>query len=422
MAKSNKINIDKLGSVFERGVSILQKIKDAGYDAYIVGGAIRDAILGRIPTDIDITTNAPAEVIERLFPDFNRKFPPQYEIFSSQKIDEDFNSPDFSGGNNKIEWQIEIARMRIDVKNYGRQADVIFTDDIAEDLKRRDFTINAMAMSSDFDLIDLFGGIEDIEAKLIRTIGIPETRFAEDNLRILRAVRFAARLDFDIEHRTAEAITEMARLVSNLSPYSVWFEFNKGIINPAKFKHLLVRYGIMNELFSSEMKYSSNIEHNLDRIAKKFGDSPILWAFFLMDIPENYSQKIRKICQHIQFPHKLKKSIEQVAEILSSLDNIEYLEPKEQAKILECQYFNETLDAARIYGGFEKAIEKIEKMYPNINAPRLLDGAKILSEMNIEPSMVGDILAKIRLAQFRGEILNEKQALKLARDIIENLN
>ena len=231
-------------------------------------------------------------------------------------------------------------------------------------------------------------------------------------------MRFSAQLDFEIENETENAIIELSYAVSTLSPYLVWSEFDKGILNPAKFKYLLIKYGIFNVIFSGQTKYSQKIEYGLDKIAQRIDNKAILWAFFLMDKPQTYSQKIEQIRKHIDFPHNLANEIKEIVEIIYALDKLEYLEPKKQVKILESKFFGETIEAAQLYGGFENEISEILKTYKNTDAPKLIDGEKLLYLDKIEPTMFGSILTEIRLAQFRGEIENETQALEFAKKLV----
>ncbi|HHH81199.1 MAG TPA: CCA tRNA nucleotidyltransferase, partial [candidate division Zixibacteria bacterium] len=196
-----KINDISRFAAIRIGTNVAKKFIDEGYQAYVVGGCMRDAILGREPKDADIATNAPIEVMVKLFPDAKVVFPEKYQVV---RLEFDFI-------------HIEVVRMRRDVKSLGRQAEVEFTDDIEEDLKRRDFTINAIALDPSVPaIIDPFDGMGDLFSKTIRAIGDPQMRFIEDHLRILRAVRFAAQLGFEIEQKTAEAIRMLSALVADL--------------------------------------------------------------------------------------------------------------------------------------------------------------------------------------------------------------
>lgn len=186
----------------EEIVYMIQTIENAGFEAYAVGGCVRDSIRGKQPGDWDLTSNAPGKVLESLFPDaaiVNKKL-------GVMRITRGTITAD-------------IAKYRIEgeYKDYRRPDTVMFTDSIEEDLQRRDFTMNAIAVSPLRGEKDPYHGRADIQNRLIRGIGDPGLRFEEDALRILRGIRFAAQLDFEIENNTLKAIKEKVRLLANIS-------------------------------------------------------------------------------------------------------------------------------------------------------------------------------------------------------------
>ncbi|MDO4438078.1 MAG: polynucleotide adenylyltransferase [Eubacteriales bacterium] len=200
---------------------ILKKLREAGHEAYIVGGCVRDSIIGRKPEDWDITTSALPEEIKSVF----RKTVDTgiqhgtVTVILRDEI-EDKNS-ELRG--------YEVTTYRIDgeYRDGRHPEEVIFTPSLEEDLKRRDFTINAMAYNEENGIVDLFGGIEDLENGIIRCVGDPCERFTEDALRMLRAVRFAAQLDFEIDTPTGAAVKKLAKNLSYVSKERVYAEINK---------------------------------------------------------------------------------------------------------------------------------------------------------------------------------------------------
>ena len=172
---------------------IIEKLNNSGYEAYAVGGAVRDSYLGNAQTDVDVTTSATPDEM--------------YNVFSGFKI----YPTGLKHGTltiNSLGEMIEVTTFRCEegYSDNRRPDKVTFVKSLTEDLKRRDFTVNAMAYSDKTGLIDLFDGVGDIERKVIRAVGNPEERFNEDALRILRALRFASKLNFEIESETEKAI------------------------------------------------------------------------------------------------------------------------------------------------------------------------------------------------------------------------
>ena len=195
---------------------VLETLHGAGYEAYVVGGCVRDSILGRKPQDWDVTTSARPEEVKALF---------------RRTIDTGIQhgTVTIMIGNEGF----EVTTYRIDGKyeDSRHPSEVIFTPSLEEDLKRRDFTINAMAYNDKEGLVDLFGGMEDIEKKMIRCVGDPKARFGEDALRIMRAVRFSAQLGYEIDEKTKEAIQKLAPTLKNISAERIQTELVKLVVS-----------------------------------------------------------------------------------------------------------------------------------------------------------------------------------------------
>ena len=220
---------------------ILEKLNNAGYEAYAVGGCVRDSILGRNPDDWDITTSAKPEETKALF---------------SRTIDTGIQHGTVTVMCNHVGYEVTTYRIDGEYEDSRHPKEVIFTSDLLEDLKRRDFTINAMAYNHLEDenktdatlagddlekdseerkkntgLVDAFGGIQDIENKIIRCVGNPVHRFEEDALRMMRAVRFSAQLGYEIEEETKKAIQLLAGNLTNISAERIQVELVKLLVS-----------------------------------------------------------------------------------------------------------------------------------------------------------------------------------------------
>jgi len=201
----------------EKVNTIIHTLQEHGYEAYAVGGCVRDSILGRVPDDWDITTSATPMETKSLF---QRTFDTGIEHGTiTVLIDKD---------------AFEVTTYRVDGKyeDSRHPSEVTFTRSLQEDLLRRDFTINAMAYNDREGLVDIFGGLEDLEKKTIRCVGDAMARFGEDALRILRAVRFAAQLGFEIEEETQKGITELSPTLANISAERIQVELIKMLTSP----------------------------------------------------------------------------------------------------------------------------------------------------------------------------------------------
>ena len=221
--------------------NILEKLQEAGYKGYIVGGCVRDLLMKNPPAggpkDWDVTTNAKPEEIQKIFPDnvyentfgtVGVKTPHQANPLTAIKKGGGLGTRQ-AGSEDSSLAIVEVTPYRIEGKYTDKRHpdEVKFADKLEDDLARRDFTINAIAMDMDGKLFDLFDGQEDIKKKIIKTVGKPEERFSEDALRLLRAVRFATVLDFSIENKTLTAIKDNAGWLRAISKERIRDEFIK---------------------------------------------------------------------------------------------------------------------------------------------------------------------------------------------------
>lgn len=196
---------------------IIQTIQAAGFEAFAVGGCVRDSILGREPDDWDITTSAQPEEVKGLF---------------RRTVDTGIRHGTVTVLIEKEGFEVTTYRIDGEYADSRHPEEVTFTTNLVEDLKRRDFTINAMAYNDDAGLVDVFGGIEDMEKKLIKCVGSPEERFGEDALRIMRAIRFSAQLGYEIAPDTVEAISKLVPTLQNISAERIQVELVKLISSP----------------------------------------------------------------------------------------------------------------------------------------------------------------------------------------------
>jgi tRNA nucleotidyltransferase/poly(A) polymerase len=230
---------------------ILEKFDRAGYEIYIVGGAVRDILMGKITNDWDFTTNATPEQILKVIPGslYNNQFG---TVFT--------DNPD----NPTKPHEITTFRKEEGYKDFRHPEKIAWGKTLAEDLARRDFTINAMAIKlqnsndrsqinsklSNFQIIDLFGGQKDIEAKLIRAVGDPDARFSEDALRMMRAIRIAGDLNFKIEEKTFEAIKKNSPLINKIAKERIKEELFKILSSPNPYEGMVLfkDSGLMKEI------------------------------------------------------------------------------------------------------------------------------------------------------------------------------
>ena len=195
---------------------IIENLQMHGYEAYAVGGCVRDSILAKRPEDWDITTSAKPEEIKKLF---------------RRTVDTGIEHGTVTVLLGKDSFEVTTYRIDGLYEDGRHPKEVVFTNKLEEDLRRRDFTINAMAYNDEVRLVDVFGGMKDLNHHLIRCVGDPMERFSEDALRILRAVRFSAQLAFPIEPETAEAIRKLAPTLERISAERIQTELVKLLVS-----------------------------------------------------------------------------------------------------------------------------------------------------------------------------------------------
>ena len=239
--------------------NILQRLRDAGYEAFPVGGCVRDSLLGRQPEDWDIAAAAPPEAVMSLFGE-------GYALPTGLK----HGTVTVRMGNTRAE--VTTFRAEGPYSDHRRPDGVRFVSSLSRDLERRDFTVNAMALGEDGAVIDLFSGQEDLKCRRIRCVGEPEQRFREDALRILRALRFAARLDFSIEEKTAGAMLRCRENLLSLSAERVLAEL-RGLLTAPKPGGLLRTFAPVLEVVLPELT-----ERELQEAGESVDDAPADFA------------------------------------------------------------------------------------------------------------------------------------------------
>ena len=205
--------------------TIIDKLYSCGYEAFIVGGCVRDALLGKAANDFDITTSAMPEAVKEIF---------------EKTVDTGIQHGTVSVILDDGVYEVTTYRIDGDYADNRHPVSVSFTGNIADDLARRDFTVNAMAYNDRVGLVDKFGGVSDLERGIIRAVGDPYKRFSEDALRVLRAVRFASVLGFTIDAQTKEAASVLCKNLSSVSAERIFVEWKKLLSGKSA-------YGILSE-------------------------------------------------------------------------------------------------------------------------------------------------------------------------------
>ncbi len=302
---------------------IFNTIEEAGYEVYIVGGYVRDYLLGIPSYDVDFTTSCPPEELLKLFP----KAILVGLAFGTVKVNID----------NEF-YEITTYRKEFGYSNNRHPDKVEFSKNIEDDLIRRDFTINAMAMDRNEEIVDLFNGKEDLEHRLIKTVGVPEERFSEDALRMLRAIRFVSKLDGQIDISTLDAIYLHHHSIRKVSIERVRDELNKLFVGIGcdKAISLLISSNIYKEL-----KFFT-----INRLEKLYGahSTSYLLKWALLDLKSiEYADW--------KFSNKQIKLLKEIKALLK-LDNLE---------LKHMYYFS--FESIKIVNDYKKFVEDIQILY-----------------------------------------------------------
>lgn len=401
---------------------IIDKIYEYGYEAFIVGGCVRDHILGIIPHDYDITTSAKPEIIMEIFKEY--KF-----ITNGIKhgtvgviIDKDI-------------YEITTYRLEGEYEDNRRPKNIEFTLDIESDLKRRDFTINSMAYNDNVGIIDKFDGIKDLNERIIRTVGNPDDRFKEDGLRIIRAVRFSAKLGFNIEEKTLNSIYKNSNIVKNISIERVTDEISKIIIsnNPQKLV-LLYKTGIFkyldiicdfNETEYLQLENYLEIVNNLD---ENIEDRLIILQYIINNIKniKGYNNLLEEnyIVNKLSYSNKLKENINiAIKYMFMNEDNLDKVEIKYILNKIEYNNFIKILKLKKFYYDYilQKSSNDINEVINNIKhiinnkecykISKLEIGGQDLKELGYKGIEIGEKLNYVLDKVIKNPDLNKKDIL-----------
>lgn len=310
----------------------LQLLEEAGYEAVVVGGAVRDHLLGLTPHDYDISTNARPEEIKAVFNKFHT-------------LDIGIKHGTVTVFINRKQIEITTYRSESDYRDYRHPEKVVFEPNLEADLQRRDFTVNAICYNRKF--IDLVGGTEDLEKKLIRAIGSPQERFSEDPLRILRALRFAATLDFQIEPQTKKALFTEKEILKKVSFERINLELSKLLEGKAA-------VAILRDYLSIFRTFLPELPEKVDFNLSVFEGVSTLTerlAALLLGLDLKESEAVLR---------RLKYSKNQINQILFLLKNIDIKIVPDEIEIGKQIKDNELKDLIRLVN-FQIAIRKAEK-------------------------------------------------------------
>ena len=337
---------------------IIDRLTDAGYEAYVVGGSLRDMLIGREPSDFDVTTSALPERILEIFSDM-RTIPTGLQHGTVTVMSE--GEP------------IEVTTFRTDGEYLDSRhpESVSFTSDICSDLARRDFTVNAIAYNNKRGLVDPFGGENDIKRCLLRAVGDPDTRMREDALRIMRALRFSAQLGFSIVEETLLSLGRTKEGLASISRERIGIETSKLVTSPFPYEPLfiMINSGISKYVLGDYIPSKKSI----DCLPRLENDFALRFAALLWDCE---TASAREILSSLKYSNAQKSSV------LSILSSRSYPLPTSEADIRRfiVTFKNESENAARLLcmlGGAPDSFFDEIKSVNKTDFPRKISDLKI---------------------------------------------
>lgn len=396
---------------------VLNTLHEGGHRALLAGGCVRDKLLGRPPKDYDVVTDAVPDRVLALFPRA-RHVGAQFGVIIVRKYGCD----------------IEVATFRSDgAYTDGRHPVSVTFGTETEDARRRDFTINALFYDPDADrVIDHVHGREDLEAKIIRTVGDPVDRFREDHLRMLRAVRFAARLDFNIAPETLEAIKRGCKDIGLISPERIWMELQEILVDSSRARgwRLLVETELVNHLTQRlwvDVESAGAIGARLERLPPDPLAAQVGLAAILAD---HTMEDITHICRALRLSNRLSDATAWLIASLSGLLEGATLELADVKALMARDDWEHLLLLYRAelerQSGETEAWERLRRRAERIpkeavTPPPLLDGAG-LAQLGVTPGPdFGSILKQVYRAQRNETIKTQQGAVELARSILARM-
>lgn len=384
-------------SLFEQARPILEQIQDNGFEAYYVGGSVRDYVMGRNIHDIDITTSATPDEIESIF---SHTIPVGKEHGTINVVFNDEN------------YEVTTFRAEEDYVDHRRPSGVTFVRDLYEDLQRRDFTMNAIAMDTAYKLYDYFDGQQDINNRIIRTVGIAEERFQEDALRMIRCLRFQSQLSFDIAMETFGAMRTQMADIKFLSIERIVIELTKlmrGINVEESFNHLKSLKAF------NYMPYFEQLDMNQINVTEPI-DLELLIAIVSVKFDINYSLKPLKLS------NRQVKDINQYIQIMNALPSII---TKEQLKMFVYDYDTNLIKNVMVAADVLKAndIQGHEPLIVNLQTidetlhrlpmhnrkDMMVNGGVLMAHLNAKSGpWLKDVLRQIEIAIVTGKVSNEE--------------
>lgn len=391
--------IKQLPADFEPARPILKRIEDAGFEAYFVGGCVRDTILNDPIHDIDIATSAyPSEIKEI----FDRTVDTGIEHGTVMILDHGTG------------YETTTFRTESGYQDFRRPDEVTFVRSLSEDLKRRDFTINALALKENGEVIDVFNGLDDLKKHLIRAVGDSNERFHEDALRMMRAVRFASKLDFNIDAKTVRGIENNASLLGKIAVERIKVEFEKLLQgqNPAAGLDIMLKTKLYE--FCPGFKGKQAQLGNLLVLNNwQIENEAQAWGLITFQLGLTSNNEISKFLRSWKASNNLIRQVKLMIPVILAMKN-HGLSPLKMYRA-GIEALKDANQVAKLYG-WAIDEEELTEAYNNLpiksNRDLAVDGQTLIKGANVKPGpMLGKILNGLTIKVVSGDLPNDKAKL-----------
>ncbi|WP_117275204.1 CCA tRNA nucleotidyltransferase [Streptococcus intermedius] len=386
------MRLENMPSEFQEALPVLKKIKNAGFDAYFVGGSVRDALLERPIHDVDIASSSYPEETKHIF---------------ERTIDVGIEHGTVLVLEDNHEYEVTTFRTEDLYVDYRRPSHVTFVRSLKEDLKRRDFTINALALDEAGNVIDLFEGLDDLKYQILRAVGIPSERFNEDALRIMRGFRFQASLGFTLDADTFNAMKGCVPLLEKISVERTFIEFDKLLTS------FYWRKGLKSLIASGAMDYLPDMRNHQSQLETlfnfqvdfQFTSSEQAWAALLMALQV---KNIKRFLKHWKTSNEFQKRVEQIVMIFN-LRQTHFLD-KEECYRFELDLIIQAEEIRQAQGlaiDFERIYSTYDSLTIHDKHEIVVNGGLLIKEFGFKPGpALGQLLTEIEMAIVNGVLDN----------------
>lgn len=383
------MRIERWPQQLRAAVPVLERINQAGFEVYFVGGCVRDTLLQRPLHDVDLATSAYPQEIKQIFP---------------QTIDTGIEHGTVTVIYQKKAYEITTFRTESGYQDYRRPDKVEFVRSLKEDLKRRDFTINALAMNAQGEIIDLFAGMADLQQRQIRAVGVAADRFHEDALRMLRAVRFQAQLNFTIEKQTLAGIKTNAALLSHIATERIREEFIKLMEGCNRQAGLISLYQTQLYRFCPGLA-TYDFPKILQFAAGQITDEATVWSF-LAYLGQLKRAQVRPFLRQWKVANNNIKLAQAAIELLNNYQesNWQLYIAGQAATAIAAQVLRLTCQQELA----EQLIEQYQDLPLKSPQQLAINGQQIMQVLNLSPGpQIGQYLKQIQQAIVAGQLVND---------------